>query len=417
MTSSKECRRAFRPDWTIRTHTVKLVALALFLATAATVALVPQRPTDTTASTNPVKPPPLTNERKKIEVVFVLDTTGSMGGLIQAAKEKIWSIATTMARAQPAPEIRMGLVAYRDRGDAYVTRVVDLSSDLDSMYATLMDFQADGGGDGPESVNAALHDAVHAMSWTRDQNVYKVVFLVGDAPPHMDYQDDVKYPQTLADASARGIVVNAIQCGNYEGTAGEWRHIAQLAGGEYFQVDQAGSAVAIATPFDSRLAELSAALDETRMYYGSKDDKIAQEAKMAATAKLAAGASVESRARRAEFNASASGAANLAGEKDLLGDIASGRVKLAEIPRAELPASIQAMAPAAQAEAVEEMAKKRESLMREVNEVAQQRTDYLTQKVEESGGADGSLDAQIYKAVREQAKEKGLRYEADAPAY
>jgi hypothetical protein len=402
---------------TARNMKVKLVALALFLATAATVALVPQHPVSTTVATNPVAPPLTGNAHPKIEVVFVLDTTGSMGGLIQAAKEKIWSIATTMARGQPAPEIRVGLVAYRDRGDAYVTRVVDLSSDLDSMYATLMDFQADGGGDGPESVNAALYDAVHAVSWSRDQNVYKVVFLVGDAPPHMDYQDDVKYPQTLADARASGIVVNAIQCGTFEGTTGEWQHIAQLAGGAYFQVDQAGSAVAIATPFDSRLAELSAALDGTRLYYGSKEDRVAQDAKVAATAKLGALASVESRARRAEFNASASGAMYRGGDKALVGDLASGRVKLAEVPRAELPPSMQAMAPAAQAEAVEEVAKKRESLMREVNEVAQQRTDYLRQKVEESGGAEKSLDDQIYKAVREQAKEKGLKYEADAPAY
>src|SRR5262245_10738785 len=115
---------------TTRAVKVKLVALGLFLATAATVALVPERPAATVA-TNPVKPPvtPVTpaNERRKIEVVFVLDTTGSMGGLIQAAKDKIWSIATTMSQAQPAPEIRMGLVAFRDRGDRYVTRVVDLS--------------------------------------------------------------------------------------------------------------------------------------------------------------------------------------------------------------------------------------------------------------------------------------------------
>ena len=61
---------------------------------------------------------------KRVEVVFVLDTTGSMSGLINAAQEKIWSIASTLAQAQQAPEISMGLVAYRDRGDAYVTQVV-----------------------------------------------------------------------------------------------------------------------------------------------------------------------------------------------------------------------------------------------------------------------------------------------------
>jgi Mg-chelatase subunit ChlD len=170
--------------------TTKLIALALFTATVATVFLL--QPEQTAGRTNPVTQPPIAavaGEQSRIEVVFVLDTTGSMGGLIQAAKEKIWSIATTMTSAQSAPEIRMGLVAYRDRGDDYVSRVVDLSSDLDTMYATLMDLQANGGGDGPESVNQALHDAVHRISWSQDDNTYKVVFLIGDAPPHMDYLD------------------------------------------------------------------------------------------------------------------------------------------------------------------------------------------------------------------------------------
>ena len=120
----------------------KLIAVSLFAATAITVALFPTLK-DAVAipqvDVTPVVIPPvtqITNDKPKVEAVFVLDTTGSMSGLIQAAKEKIWSIANTMASAQPAPEIRIGLVAYRDRGDAYVTKVVDLSTDLDSVYAT-----------------------------------------------------------------------------------------------------------------------------------------------------------------------------------------------------------------------------------------------------------------------------------------
>ena len=112
----------------------------------------------------------------------------------------------------------MGLVAFRDRGDAYITRVYDLSNDLDQMYASLMDFRAQGGGDGPESVNQALYDSIYKISWSQDEDVYRVVFLVGDAPPHMDYPDDIKYPATLAEAQRRGIVVNTIQSGQHEYT-------------------------------------------------------------------------------------------------------------------------------------------------------------------------------------------------------
>jgi hypothetical protein len=87
-----------------------------------------------------------------------------MSGLIDAAKEKIWSIATTMSAAQPTPEIRIGLVGYRDRGDTYVTRIVNLSSDLDSVYAALMDFRRTAVVMA-ESVNKALY-VPYQMAWS-----------------------------------------------------------------------------------------------------------------------------------------------------------------------------------------------------------------------------------------------------------
>jgi hypothetical protein len=340
-----------------------------------------------------------------------------MGGMIQAAKEKIWSIATTLASAQPAPEIKMGLVAYRDRGDDYVTRVVDLSNDLDSIYATLMDFQAGGGGDGPESANKALYDAVHGLSWSQDPHAYKVVFLVGDAPPHMDYQDDVKYPDTLAAAAVKGIVVNTIQCGQNGHTTREWRQIAQLGQGRYFQVEQAGSAVALATPFDAELAELSAKLDDARLYYGTPEEKAKQQRKLDAADKLHATASVESRARRAAFNASASGAANFLGEGELVDDVASGRVDLSTLDRDQLPEPMRAMAPAAQAALISEKAKERQALQSRIEELAEKRSNYMEKEVKKTGGAKDSLDHKLYGAVREQAGERGIRYEAAAPAY
>lgn len=398
----------------------KIIALALFIMTAATVLFYPalQNVSATTAQVTPPPVEPLSNERPKIEVVFVLDTTGSMGGLIQAAKEKIWSIATTMASAQPAPEIKMGLVAYRDRGDAYVTRVVDLSSDLDSVYATLMDFKAQGGGDGPESVNQALHDAVHKISWSQDSQAYKVVFLVGDAPPHMDYPNDVKYPETLKAALGKGLVVNSIQCGQDISTHREWQQVAQLGNGRYFQVEQGGSAIAIATPYDEKLAKLSAELDKTRLYYGSREEKEAKKKKLEAAEKLHAGSSVASRARRAEFNASESGAENFIGDKELVDDVAAGRVDLSAIPQAELPEPIQAMAPKEQKAAIAGMAEHRRELQRQIGELARQRGDYLKEKVEAEGAdADESLDHKIFGAVREQAEGKGLHYEEGAMKY
>jgi len=398
----------------------KLIAIALLAVTAGVVTLYPAvRPTDAATAT-PVAIPsvdPSANQSPKVEVAFVLDTTGSMGGLIQAAKEKIWSVASTMAAAQPAPEIRMGLVAYRDRGDAYVTKHVDLSSDLDSVYATLMDFQAQGGGDGPESVNQALNEAVEKLSWSQDKDTYRVVFLVGDAPPHMDYQDDVKWPVSVQRASERGIHVNAIQCGNSSDTTQTWQRIAQAGSGSYFQVEQGGSAVAIVTPYDKRLAKLSAELDETRLYYGSESEKAEKRLKVDATTKLRESASVASQARRAAFNASESGKMNLIGGKELVDDVASGRVDLDAIPAEALPAPMQALSKVEQKAQILGKAKRRANLKKDMQRLAEERADYLRDKVEEAGDAEESLDHGIYRAVRKQAAEAGLVYEAEAPAY
>jgi von Willebrand factor type A domain len=98
-----------------------------------------------------------------VEVAFVLDTTGSMGGLIDGAKRKIWSIATAIVDSNPDAEIRMGLVAYRDIGDEYVTKTFDLSTDIQDLYANLLELKARGGGDWPESVNEALDIAVNRL--------------------------------------------------------------------------------------------------------------------------------------------------------------------------------------------------------------------------------------------------------------
>ena len=393
----------------------KILGLALFAITLGAVVYYP------TLKAKHIDSPPIEHivapvGNPRVDLVFVLDTTGSMSGLIQTAKEKIWSIATTMASAQPTPEIRIGLVAYRDRGDHYVTKVVDLSDDLDSVYATLMDFQADGGGDTPESVNKALYDAVHNISWSQGSQAYQVVFLVGDAPPHMDYQDEMKYPEIVAAAKKKGIVINTIQCGEIPTTAGPWTQIANLGHGKFFQVEQAGSAVALATPFDANLAELSARLDDTRLYFGTEEEKERMAGKIAATDKLHAVASVESRARRASFNIAAGGRTNLLGQNELVDGVASGTIKLDELDEAELPAALKPMAPEEQKAYVAGLAGERAELRRQISELAADRDDYLKKKVEEAGGFKDSLDQKIYEAVADQAKEAGLEYK-DGPEY
>lgn len=393
----------------------KVLGIALFIITAASILYYPQLMAKTVHVQGDGRQA-LSVDKPVVDVVFVLDTTGSMSGLIQTAKEKIWSIATTMSSAQPTPDIRIGLVAYRDRGDAYVTKVIDLSDDLDSVYANLMDFQADGGGDTPESVNEGLYDAVHKMSWSQGKQAYQVIFLVGDAPPHLNY-NEAQYPQIVAAAKDKGIVINTIQCGNLDETILPWTQMANLGGGNFFQVEQAGGAVAFTSPFDEDIAKLSADLDGTRLYYGDAEIKAKMHLKTTATEKLNAFASVASRARRGVFNSAEAGLKNLLGENELVDAVTRGDVKLEELDAEVLPEAMKPMAPEEQSAYVAQLATERSELKRQLRDLSESRSAYLAKKVDEDGGAKDSLDQKLYDAVKEQAgKAAGIEYE-DGPAY
>src|ERR1700749_1782363 len=128
---------------------------------------------------------------KNLDMGFVLDTTGSMGGLIDGAKQRIWGVINEVMQTPAHPSVRVGLVAYRAHGDQSVSHILPVTNDLYKVYTTLMDLRADGGGDGPEDVRQARADGVHKAGWSKPSaDIAQVVFLVGDAPPHEDYAQE-----------------------------------------------------------------------------------------------------------------------------------------------------------------------------------------------------------------------------------
>ena len=145
----------------------------------------------------------------RIDVVFLLDSTGSMGDEIDVVKKKIQEMISEIALGDPAPDVRFGIVTYRDRGDEYVARKFDLTRDIDRIIADLDGIEANGGGDYEESVNEGLHVAIQEMNWDLDRATTKLVFLIGDAPPHMDYPDDYDYQREIPVALDRWIIVHA----------------------------------------------------------------------------------------------------------------------------------------------------------------------------------------------------------------
>ena len=336
-----------------------LLFLSLILFAASTLADTP--PDAKTSS----------QEKPQVEVVFVLDSTGSMGGLIEGAKQTIWAIANEIIQQEPTPEVRMGLLTYRDRGDEYVTKMFNITDDIDAIYGHLRTIRAAGGGDGPESVNQALDEAVNQMEWSlKEQNTYRVIFLVGDFPPHMDYQDDVKYPVTCEKAATNGIIINTIQCGSESTCTPIWKDIARRSEGEFVQMAQEGNVRVLETPFDKEIAEETTKLNATVIRYGSARQRAEVDDKLIVQGAMGAAMN----ASRSAFNMGTGGRA-IQGRGDLLYD-ANLDAKLLE-KEEELPEELQKMSVEDREKFIKEKQEERDAINKKIGELSAKRTEWL----------------------------------------
>ncbi|WP_338848989.1 vWA domain-containing protein [Massilia sp. W12] len=344
---------------------------------------------------------------RKIELVFVLDTTGSMGGLLEGAKSKIWGIVNDiMQKRGGKAQVKVGLVAYRDREDAYVTKVTPLSANLDEVYAQLMSFKAEGGGDMPEDVRSAMHDALQKTGWSKKAaDTSQILFLVGDAPPHDDYRN---VPDTIASAKeARrlGMIVNTIQCGNIRETTRPWREIAQYGGGEYFAIAQDGGVQSIATPYDAELAKYGAQMGDTYYAYGGaameRSEKRAKQAKMESS--LAAAAPKAAMAERAVNKALNSSAYE---ESDLLQQLESGKLSMDKLQESDLPEELRKLSAAERKAKLEKMLAERKELKQKILELNKQREQFLAkaQREQDKKAGKAGFDQAVSDALGKQIK-------------
>jgi Mg-chelatase subunit ChlD len=354
--------------------------------------------------------------QSRIQIVFALDATGSMSGLIDAAKEKIWSIAGSLAQAEPAPVIEIGLLFYRDRGDAFVTKQVALSSDIDDVYEKLMQISADGGGDTPESVNQALHEAITKFKWDTSLNTYKTIFLVGDCPPHMNYQNDIKYPVSCLRAKQKDIVLNTILMGNDRTAMRIWKEIALCNQGSYTQVNMSANDIVVNTPYDSAIADLSDKLDDTRMYYGNAEEQSASFEKVSKSKVISSGTKANVKAQRADYNSTKAGKDAYYGKKELLEGYKGKSVSLDTIKKEQLPDAMKNMTTAQKEKFIEQKVAQRDSLNNELKKVSKQRQEFIEKdlKSRKAGEVDSSFTNKIYKSIQKQTEKKKIYLKADA---
>jgi uncharacterized protein YegL len=173
-----------------------------------------------------------------IDVVFVLDTTGSMSEEIQGVKD---SIQAVVQKLDKRATVRIGLVEYKDKGDSIVTKTYPFTTDLAAFEKTIANISASGGGDTPENVNAGLDVALKQMKWS-DSSSAHMAFLIADAPPHLDYQDVPSYSVSAKKAASQGVKIFTVSASGMDDLGqAVFRQVAQLTGGTNMFVLRGGA--------------------------------------------------------------------------------------------------------------------------------------------------------------------------------
>lgn len=361
-----------------------------------------------TRSIDPItfSPPP----PARLEMVFVLDTTGSMGGLIDGAKQKIWGIVNGVMQESQAQSVRIGLIAYRDRGDDYLAQVIPLTDDLDMVYTVLMHYEARGGGDFPEDVRAALVAGLNDVEWSpAASDLSQIIFLVGDAPPHDDYDDADDTLVTAAAAVRRGIIVNTVRCGLSAETERAWQAIAQHGNGQYFSIAQNGGVQAITTPYDEQMGQLASRLGSTFTAFGGGGGAEGVELRKEMSARSATfestvghSASSVAKAERA-VNKAINSKAYIG---DLLQSIENGSVELDSVNPADLPADLQTLSPEERRQEIEKRLAERRVIRGQIMSLSKQRQAYLEDEQKRSKIKKDGFDEVVSKTLKEQMARK-----------
>jgi hypothetical protein len=169
----------------------------------------------------------------RLDVHFLIDSTGSMSDEINQLKANMITISERIHALPSNPDVRFGMTIYRDRGDLFISRTFEFTPDVEKFTEELRNIAAEGGGDYAESLNEGLHNAIHMPEWRVDETV-SLIFLVADAPPHLDYANDYNYAEDVFEAAERGIKIFPLASSGLD-DQGEYifRQLAQISSGKF----------------------------------------------------------------------------------------------------------------------------------------------------------------------------------------
>jgi len=347
---------------------------------------------------------PKEDSTAKIQVALCLDTSNSMDGLIDQAKSQLWKMVNELASTKKAgktPDIELALYEYGNSGlavtEGYIRQVSALTTDLDMISEKLFELKTNGG---DEYCGWTIQDVTNNLAWSDNNEDLKLIIIAGNEPFN---QGKVDYKIACKAAITKGIMVNTIHCGDYEGGVRHfWKDGADLTDGKYMNIDTDAKVVHIETPYDDDILKLNNQLNDTYIGFGSvgRNRKAMQMQQDANAATYGTANNVEravSKSKKAYRN-----------EKwDLVDAMEKDEEILDEIKKEDLPEEMKGMTKAEQKAYIEKKAKERETLQTEINELNKKRQDFITKKQQENAETL-TLDNVMLKAIREQAEAKGF---------
>jgi len=344
----------------------------------------------------------------RIQVAILLDTSGSMDGLIEQAKTQLWKIVNEFIFAEKdgrKPQLEVALYSYGmgSEGDGgFMQRLLPLTTDLDKVSEKLFALRTSGSA---EYCGWVIQRATRELAWSASTGDLKVICIAGNEE---FTQGKVDYRESCKEAASKGIVVNTIHCGNEaEGVSGKWKDGALLADGTYSFIDQNRAVVHVNAPQDAKIAELGEALNKTYVPFGAAgaDAAARQVAQDANASKSSMGSYVQRQVTKAN-------AFYVNANWDLVDAVQNKQVRLAEVKEADLPENMRKMDAREREAYVGSQLNERQRLQKEINTLNLERQKYVDAETKKQAEAKGkkTLDAAMSETLRAQAAKREFRF-------
>jgi hypothetical protein len=384
----------------------RIITLGVFALTAAVVGLYPMWELQATGRPTPVVVAP--SDQPRIQIAVLLDTSGSMSGLINQTRDQLWQMVNQFAETRKngkTPVLEVAVYEYGNSRlssrDGYIREVTPLTSELDEVSAALFSLTTSGG---DEYCGYAIQTAVGQLAWSNSDVDIKAIFIAGNEP---FTQGPVPFRKAIAAARAKGVTVNTIHAGDAdEGARTGWRDGAVLAGGDYMSIDHNHRIAHVNAPQDERLAELNQKLNDTYIPFGNDGEE--KRARQEDQDRKNAAVSQGQLAKRAKSKVSSMYDNS---SWDLVDALEKGAVELDEVAPAALPAEMRTMNEAEQTAYVKKQAAERERIKEEIGRLSEAREAYVAeQRAAAPAPAVSTVEDAMMQAIEKEAARKQYEF-------